>query len=144
MTTFWRNWMLAWCLGVALFGLVLAGAGFAETSGPAQALLDRMSGGALLLDRPLRFGIGLQGALSIAIAGLAWAAIRAADALGPDGAPIWRLLLWSMLAWYVIDSAISCANGLWLNAVSNTVLMIALLVPLLASGVLRSATPAHV
>ncbi|WP_426169115.1 hypothetical protein [Sandarakinorhabdus sp. DWP1-3-1] len=144
MTTFWRNWMLAWCLGVTLFGLVLAGAGFAETSGPAQALIDRMNGEPLPLDRPLRFAIGLQGALSIAIAGLAWGAIRGADALGPDGAPVWRLLLWSMLAWYVIDSAISCANGFWLNAVSNTLLMVALLVPLMASGVLRSATPARV
>jgi hypothetical protein len=53
------------------------------------------------------------------------------------GAPIWRSLTFALLAWYVIDSAISVSTGFWLNAVSNTALMVAYLIPVLASSALR-------
>ena len=45
----------------------------------------------------------------------------------------------AMLIWFVIDSAFSVSTGFALNAVSNIVLVILLMVPLLASGALKSA-----
>jgi hypothetical protein len=45
-----------------------------------------------------------------------------------------------MLTCYVIDSAISVASGVPVNAVSNTALIAALLAPILASGVLGNRT----
>jgi len=43
----------------------------------------------------------------------------------------------AMAVWFVIDSFMSIATGFWLNAVSNTLIAIGLIVPLLATGVLR-------
>lgn len=145
MTSFWKNWLTIWCWAVAIFGVVLAGAGFPATGGLTRFLVDTMNatGVPVPLDAPLRFGLGLQGALTIGLAMLAHAAMRAAEELGPRGRPIWQLVTWAILAWYVIDSAISCFNGFPLNALSNTLLVIGFMVPILASGVLRQdAVPA--
>ena len=140
MTSFWRTWLTVWCWGVGGFGVVLAGAGFAATLGPTQFLVGTLySGGALSFDEPLRFAVGLMGALTIGLALLVATGARAADALGAHGGQVWRMLTWSLVAWYVIDSAISCANGFSLNAVSNTLLMAGFLAPMLASGVLKTA-----
>ena len=40
MNGFWKTWLNIWCLGVGLFGLVLAGGAFAATSGPVERLLE--------------------------------------------------------------------------------------------------------
>ncbi len=143
MTSFWRTWLSVWCWGVGGFGLLLAGAGFPATLAPTQLLVGLMySGGTLTFDEPLRFAVGLMGALTIGLAMLVAAGARAADALGARGGPVWQILTWSLLAWYVIDSAISCANGFTLNAVSNTLLLGLFLAPMLGSGVLKTtATP---
>nr|WP_310522449.1 hypothetical protein [Polymorphobacter sp.] len=143
MSAFWRNWLNLWCWAVAAFGLLLIGAGFPATSGPTEALIAQLhSGGALEFDAPLHFSFGLMGALTLGLALLVATGARAADALGPRGRPIWSMLTTSLLAWYVIDSIISIANGFALNAVSNTLLMITFLAPILASGVLRQPATA--
>ncbi len=139
MTSFWRTWLTLWCWGVGLFGLVLVGAGFAATDGPTRALTNILHpSGPLTFDAPLRFGLGLQGALSLAIAMLTYAAIGAAEALGDRGWPVWRQVAAALGLWYFVDSAISCANGFALNAVSNTLLLAGLLIPMLATGVLKA------
>ncbi len=138
MTGMWRTWMTTWCIGVALFGVLLVMAGFETTATLPQLVINAMHGGVpVALDAPLRFGIGLQGALSIGLALLVYAGATAATELGPRGRPIWMMVTTALLLWYVIDSAISCANGFTLNAVSNTLVMLLFLVPVLASGVLR-------
>ena len=143
MSAFWRNWLTIWCWLVAGFGLVLVGAAFPATSGPTEMLIANMhSGGALVFDPPLRFSFGLMGALTLALAMLVATGARAADELGPRGAPIWRMLVQAMLVWFVVDSSISCATGFTLNAVSNTLLITGFLAPILASGVLRHPVPA--
>ena len=140
MTKFWRNWLTIWCWGVAGFGVILAGAGFPATQGPTQLLLTILyDGGAVELDQLARFAVGLMGALTMAMGMLIGIGVGAANALGPAGAPVWRRLVLAVAAWYVVDSAISCANGFSLNAVSNTLIMITFLIPVLASGVLRGA-----
>jgi hypothetical protein len=141
MTGLWRTWMILWCWGVALFGVVLALGGFPATSGPTQFLLDTMyTGGAATLDAPLRFGVGIQGALSIGLALTIYGAVRAGDLLGPRSRPVWEVVVAALIAWFVIDSGISIFNGFALNAASNALLMAGFLVPVLASGVLRRNT----
>ncbi len=144
MTGFWRNWLTIWVWLVVGFGVLLAAGGFTATDGAARVLLANFySGGAVEWSEPLHFAVGLMGALTIGLGLLVRAAARAADALAARGRPIWMMTLQAMLAWYVIDSSISCANGFTINAISNTLLLAAFLAPLLASGVLRAQAPAQ-
>lgn len=140
MRGFWKTWMTVWCAVVFVFGAVLALAALPAASGPARLVLQVISGDpakSALLDQPMvQFGLGLQGALSIGWAMTMLGLVRAAETVG---APAWRSLTWSLVVWYVLDSAISVATGLPLNAVSNTLLLAGYLTPVLASGVLRSA-----
>jgi hypothetical protein len=135
----WRVWLDIWCLGVFVFGLLLAGVVSDATSGPISALLTMLhANGDNTLTPGFRFGLGLQGALTMGWAVTMFAAFRAAEKLGAEGTPTWRLVTIGLLFWYVIDSSISVATGFTLNAVSNTLLVIAYLVPVLASGVLKT------
>lgn len=88
-----------------------------------------------MLDQPaMRFSVGLTGALTIGWILTLMAAVQGAEAVGPT---LWRKIALAVLAWYVIDSAISVMTGFGLNAVSNTLLTIGFLIPVFASGVLR-------
>jgi hypothetical protein len=137
MTQIWQRWLAIWCWIVALFGLVMACAGFEATSAPTEAFIALMhDGGAVPFDPPLRLAYAMVGALTLALAMLVAAGAGAANALGPAGAPVWRMMTLAMLVWFIIDSSVSCATGFVLNAVSNTLLMIGFLIPVLASGVL--------
>ena len=141
MTKFWRNWLVVWCWSVAGLGLLLAGAGFAATEGPTIVLMALLhDGGAVEMDGVSRFAVGLMGALTMALGLLVGIGAAAAEELGSAGATIWRRLVMVLAAWYVVDSAISCANGFTFNAVSNSLIMIAFLMPVLASGVMGSAS----
>ena len=137
---FWKTWMILWCWGVLLFGVVLALVGVPATDGPGQAVFRIISGNpeshALLSQPGMRFGIGIQGALTIGWAITMMGMIRAAET---DGAPVWRYLTGGLIAWYLIDSGISVMTGLGLNAVSNTLLVILFLIPVLRSGVLSKS-----
>jgi len=134
---FWQNWLYAWCAGVALFGLVLAGAAFEATSGPTRAIFDLLNGELVDFTPHIRFSVGLLGAVTFGWSLTLAAAITAAIQLNRSGQTIWRLLTASILAWYVIDSSISIATGFGLNAASNTVIVAGYLLPLIRSGVLR-------
>lgn len=142
MTGFWRRWLTVWCWGVALFGIVLVGAAFPATDGATRLLIGVMNAGPAFDFIPVvRFGFGLMGALTLCLALLVAAGVRAADDLGSRGAPVWRLLVQAVLVWYVVDSVISVVTGFPLNAASNTLLMIGFLAPILAAGVMaRPAT----
>ena len=149
MTGFWRGWLTIWCAAVGGFGIVLTAGAFAATDAPVRVLLDTMNGSApLAMTDPLRFALALMGAVTSGWAATLYAAIRAADLLGDRGQPIWRLLTAGVIGWYIIDSALSVATGFGLNAVSNTIFLVAFLWPVLASGVLgvsssRGAFPAR-
>jgi hypothetical protein len=138
MQKYWQSWLSVWSLGVILFGFVLAGAGFAATDGIAVFIHNFMGAAPFDPTPSLRFSFGLMGAVTMGWGGTLYVAFKALHALDRgQSAPIWRMLLGVALAWYVIDSIISIANGFWMNAVSNTVVMILLLVPLIKSGVMR-------
>lgn len=140
MSGFWKQWLNLWCVAVALFGAVLAGSAFPGSDWVAKALLTLLRDDArIVFDPTLRFTIALMGCVTLGWAGTLWAAIKAADRLGADGADIWRLIAASIIGWYVIDSLLSVATGFALNAVSNTVFTAALLLPVWRSGATRPA-----
>lgn len=140
MSKVWQNWLSAWAILVTVFGLVLAGGAFAATDA-ITTMLFTLFGHPLPadLDSHHRFAIGLMGAVTMGWGLTYLGAFKALYALEPaTAAPIWRYLLFAGLAWYVIDSAISLATGFWMNAVSNTVLIVLFLIPLVKSGAMRS------
>ena len=68
------------------------------------------------------------------------ATFMAAHMLGDQAAPVWRLATGGALAWFVVDSALSAATGFALNVAPNIALLIGYIVPVAASGVMRSRT----
>ena len=140
MAAFWRNWLTVWAWAVALFGLALAGAGLEAAEGPTRLLFGVLNGPEpLVLNAQMRFAMALMGAVTCGWALTLLVTFDAAHKLGAQAGPTWRGVIASAGAWYVIDSGLSIATDFGLNAVSNTALLAGLLVPLLASGVLRKA-----
>lgn len=140
MTKFWRTWLDMWCGAVGVFGLVVIGGAFAATDAPIAALLAAFGGPEVAgpMTRTLRFALGLMGAVSLGWAFTFHAFFDAAHRLGTAGAPAWCRVCWAVGIWFVVDSGLSIATGFALNAVSNAVLLVGFLVPVLASGVLGS------
>lgn len=138
MSSLWRNWLTVWSVVVVVFGLVLAGAGLEPTDGVAEALLSIMGpSGGFEWTPHLRFATALMGAVTMGWGLTFFAVFGAANRLGDQAGPVWRLLTLALVVWFVIDSVLSVATGFWLNAVSNAGLLTGYLVPVLASGVLR-------
>lgn len=140
MTNFWRNWMLAWCFAVGLFGVVLAAGGLEIADGVTHFVFS-------LLNKPeefnltphLRFSLSVLGAVTIGWSVSLWAAINAANQLGKQsGRSTWILVTVSVLSWYVIDSTLSVATGFWLNTIPNTIFAAAFLFVLIGSGVITN------
>ncbi|CAN5494594.1 hypothetical protein BH10PSE5_BH10PSE5_00480 [soil metagenome] len=138
MNRFWRNWLTVWAWLVAVFGLVLVGAGLEATDGPTRLIFGLVNGPEdLVLNAQMRFAVALMGAVTLGWALTLMVTFDAAHRLGTEAGPTWRGVMASAAAWYVIDSSLSIATGFGLNAVPNTLLMAGLLLPLLASGALR-------
>jgi hypothetical protein len=139
MNKFWQNWLSVWAIFVATFGLILAAGAFEASDGLTRMLFTLF--GNPMPDTPdalHRFAIGLMGAVTIGWGLTYYAAFKALNGLdAKTAAPLWRFILFASLVWYVVDSAISCATGYSMNAASNTVLIISLLIPVVKSGVLR-------
>lgn len=140
MTGVWKIWMRVWFGAALAFGAVLSLAAVPGADGPARWVLATISGDpamAAMLDQPvMRFAFGLQGALTIGWMLTLMAALQGAEAVGPA---LWRKVVVGVLAWCVIDSAISVMTGFGLNAVSNTLLTVGFLIPVFGSRVLRPA-----
>ena len=135
MSHFWRNWLYVWCGLVIVFGAVLAGAGLDATDAVAETLFEVLGSSVAEWTPHLRFSVALMGAVTLGW-GISFAALfMAAHRLGPEAAPVWRVASFGVLAWFIMDSSLSVVTGFWLNAVSNTGLVIGYLVPVLASGV---------
>ncbi len=139
MKSLWSTWISLWCWGVVAFGILLVAIAVPGIDGPARALLVMFSGDPATADivglPAVKFGIGIQGALCIG-----WGLTTLAFVRTPGiGAGQWQAITVAIFAWYVIDSAISVATGFWINAVSNTILFAAFLIPVIGSGALRRA-----
>lgn len=133
--SFWHKWLAVWAWAVIAFGAVLTLGGFEATQGIVAPLFVLMNPAATVpFDGSMRFAVGLMGAVSLGWGLTLRAAIGQALALGTEGRDLWRGILTSVVIWYAIDSSISVVTGFALNAVSNTVLLIGLLLPLWRSG----------
>ena len=139
MSRFWRNWMTVWCLAVGVFGIVLAGAGFEATDGLARLLMRLFYGGIDAdFNGPLRFSLAVLGCVTLGWSLTLYVAIGAAHQLGDQGHRVWLGLTASMAVWFVPDSLLSILTGFELNAASNIVFIMAFLLPIIRSGVLRN------
>lgn len=140
MSRFWRNWFSAFCLSLLVFGILLAGAAFEATAGPARVLLTLLGGSAdISFDLPLRFSLALVGAVSIGWATAFFYTIGAAIDLGPLGRPLWHGMTTAVIVWFIIDGSLSVATGFAHNLVPNTLLLAQYLIGVSGSGVMRSA-----
>ena len=135
MNGFWKTWMRVWCWAVLAFGAVLALAAVPSLDAAPRMVLGLVGGDPVLLDLPtMRFAFGLMGALTL---GWGVAMMAMVGLAHTHGAAVWRSLTASVLVWYVIDSAISVLTGFPLNAVSNTLLTVGYLIPVLVTRVQR-------
>ncbi len=138
MSTFWRNWLLVWSVGVAIFGLVLAGGAFEATSGPVSLIYQGLQGpGDLTFDPAMRFTLAVMGCVSIGWAVTMFLMIRVAYSLGDRARPIWIGLTAGVVTWFVTDSSLSVATGFGLNVIPNAGLIVTYLVAILGSGALK-------
>ncbi|WP_291200884.1 hypothetical protein [Hyphomonas sp.] len=139
MTAFWKTWITLWCWGVIVFGALLAAGGLPATDGIVRTLYGILSSGPLpadFLDAPgMRFSVALMGAVTM---GWGFTILFLLPAIHAAGARAWRGLTAAMVIWFVIDGALSAATGFALNNLPNAALAIAYLVPLFASGALKS------
>jgi hypothetical protein len=143
MQGIWQKVMIGWGLFVALFGAVLSGGGFAGLDGPALALMERMGGDVPVVDAPLRFALGLMGAVTLGWGLTVLAVASVSHLLGTDVSRVlWQRIGAALLLWYVIDCAISISTGFGLNAASNTVLLGSFLLIAWRAGVWRAPSAA--
>lgn len=138
MSDFWKKWLNVWSFSVVLFGLFLAGAAFPSTDGLVRMLFELIAPEPFAPSASLRFAIGLMGAVTMGWGGTLFAVFQAAHCLDTANArPIWRLVAGVAIIWFIIDSAISIATGFWLNALSNTVFIALLFLPIIRTAALR-------
>ncbi|WP_156256270.1 hypothetical protein [Sandarakinorhabdus oryzae] len=132
--TFWENCLHAWLWMVIGFGGLFAAAGVPGLDGGAGLFYWVVSGGTVDVGAfaapGMRLSVALVGALT-----MGWGVTMLAvwRACGADPA-VWRGLSRAVLIWYVVDSALSVATGMPLNAVSNTLFVALFLVPAIKLG----------
>jgi hypothetical protein len=132
MTEFRLGWLKFWCVAIALFGVIMASASFQQTDAPVRLLFHILSGPQpLILDPIMRFSLTLMGAVTLGWSVTLFAAIDAAQKLGSRGTATWNLIAASAVLWFIIDSSISLVTGFPINAMINTVFLVAILWPIL-------------
>lgn len=131
---FWENCLHAWVWMVIGFGALFAAVAVPSLEGAAGLFYWVVSGGTVdagAFDAPgMRLSVSLIGALTMGW-GMTMLAVLQARQADPA---IWRGVSRAVLAWYVVDSAVSVASGFPLNAVSNTLLVALFLVPAVKLG----------
>ena len=137
MSKSYKNWLDAMCGVVVLFGFIMAGGALPASEWPARLLLEWQNQGPLAIDRAARVTLGVLGGVMCGWGVTLYAAFQAAHMIGDRGAHIWRLILASMVFWFVVDSSLSVATGFALNALMNVGFLLAFVVPIGLSGVLR-------
>jgi hypothetical protein len=138
MTGIWRNWMNIWCITMIVSGLIFVLAAFPATDKVARLFydfvywpLDGQSG----FSDAARPSIAILGAVFLAFAVLIQSVVKIA--LDDPSSPLWRVVTTSVVVWWIVDSAASIICGIPVNVVTNTILLMTFLVPILGSGVLK-------
>ncbi len=137
MSRSYKSWLDAMCGVVVLFGFIMAGGALPATEWPARLLFEWQNQGPLEIGRAARVTLGVLGGVMCGWGVTLYAAFQAAHMIGDRGAHIWRLILASLIFWFVVDSSLSIATGFALNALMNVGFLLAFVVPIGLSGVLR-------
>jgi hypothetical protein len=137
--------MTVWCGAIALFGIIIAGAGLDATSQPIYIVLSLLNPSEKVVLSPhLRFSLAVLGAVTIGWSLTLLTVIEATKQLDQSNSKtIWILVTIALMGWYVIDSSLSIATGFGFNAIANTGFIVTFLIPLLSSGVLNSQKSDH-
>jgi hypothetical protein len=140
MTGFYRNWLNIWCVAMIASGVIFVLAAFPTTDIFARLFydlvywpLDKQSG----FSDAARPSIAILGAVFFAFAVLLQGVVKIA--LDDPTSPLWRVIATSVVIWWLVDSAASVICGIPVNAVTNTILLVTFLVPIMGSGVLKRA-----
>ncbi len=123
--------IVAW--GFIGFAAVWGLAPYGAINEPARMLIDLLDwpygDAAPVLDRSQMWlssiGAGLVVAISVMLLGIV------APALENSDRSIVRVTIWAFVGWYIVDGAGSAAAGVVSNVFFNTVLLAAIMVPLL-------------
>lgn len=140
MNGIWRVWMLLWCVSVGGFGLIITLGAIETTNGPTLLLLRLLGGGIEVEMTPhLRFALAVMGPVTLGWALTLIGATEAARQLPPAVArTLWLWITAGVLTWMVIDSILSVTTGFALNLVPNALYVVAYLIPVVRSGVLKT------
>ena len=133
LSKFWYNWLRAWCWYLGVVSLVLMGGAFDFSDEPLKLLVSLLSQSPYELNNHVRFGVGIQGTLTLTLAILCYGVIRFAAHHDMSGS-LWRYLLVALLVWFVTDGIISVATQFYLNVLSNFFILVWLVVPLVAKN----------
>ena len=137
MNDFWKTWLDIWCLGVMVFGCVLAGAGFVGFEGGVRHFLSLLNPtNPPVFNDIERFAFGLMGAITIGWVLTLFYFFRAAHASNM-GNKMYRQAFVVIIIWNLIDGYISYLTGFKFNIISNLLLSLGMLVPLYLTGKLR-------
>jgi hypothetical protein len=135
MTGLWKNWVWAWWSVMMAAALVFWLAAIPGLDAPVLVFYDMihwpfdgMSG----FTEATRPTAAILGAVFLGFALAVGALMRAG---------LWREATMIIGVWYVTDSAASVLTGVPVNALSNTVIIVAYLIPVLASGVIAFGAP---
>ena len=131
---FWINWLKTASLAVAGFGLVIAVASHPPGAGLMMFLADILiwpfDGNPAAPDQMTRLLSGIGGGVMAGWGEMLW--MTAAWVLPRQPETGRRIIMISIVAWFVVDSTASVVAGVPLNVAGNLLFLIAFLVPLRA------------
>ena len=130
----WVNWLLCASAGVALFGLILVlapGLGRQGFSLLVYGNADRLTS---FGTEPARYIALAHAVLGAVMFGWGTALVLIVRALLASGSMLgWRIIAFSVCAWFAPDTAYSLWSGYWQNAILNCSFALLFFVPLAAT-----------
>jgi hypothetical protein len=139
MDGIWRKWMMLWALAVGVFGIVLTLGAMDATSWPVRKLLSFLRPDVPADFTPhLRFALAVMGPVTLGWCVTLIGMIKVSEHLPVSAQKhLWGWFTLGVLTWFIIDSTMSVATGFWRNTIPNIAYMVAYLIPLLKSGVMK-------
>jgi hypothetical protein len=132
--SFWCRWLWIASLVLIVFGIAMALLNRTIAFSTMNRSIDPVFWPAGLPDAVTAFQGWVYGAWGATVIG--WGVMTAAlvrFAFPRREAWAWWAMVAGIGAWYVVDTAISAAHGVWVNVVLNTVLMVMFGIPLAAT-----------
>lgn len=127
----WWYWLLFSSLGVMVFGLImillpeLTRSFFSLLIYSKEDMIDRFG------QQPVAYISLVHGVLGAVMFG--WGTTLLLIILGPlkrKSQESWKIILVSLIAWFVPDTVFSIYTGFWQNAVFNSIFLVLFLIPL--------------